>query len=102
MKFTEIRPATVRLEGQAGTPLAVEVEIRPNKDYPFTIQGIQTRRDDAVRGELIEQCNSDTNRCVVRVENLKTTSGRYTDTIIVKTDNSARPDFLIPVVGIIH
>ncbi|KJS03585.1 MAG: hypothetical protein VR65_01120 [Desulfobulbaceae bacterium BRH_c16a] len=102
LKFAEIRPAQIRLEGQAGTPLAVEVEILPNKDYPFTILGVQSQRNDAVRGELIEQCNTATNRCVIRVENLKTTSGRYADTLIVRTDNAARPSLAISVVGILH
>lgn len=102
VKFAEIRPAMVRLEGQAGTPLTVEVEIQPNKDYPFAILGMQAKRNDTVRGELIEQCSAETNRCIVRVENLKTTSGRYSDTIIVQTDNAARPTFPIPVVGIVH
>jgi len=102
VKFAEIRPATVRLEGQAGTPLTVEVEIQPNKDYPFTILGLQAQRNDTVRGEVLEQCNTETNRCVIRVENLKTTSGRYSDTIIVQTDNKARPTFVIPIVGIVH
>lgn len=102
-KFVELRPAQVRLEGQAGTPLAVEVEILPNKDYPFAILGVQTQRDDAVRTELIEQCSiGENSRCIIRVENLKTTSGRYADTITVQTDNAVRPSFPIPVVGIIR
>lgn len=78
------------------------MEILPNKDYPFTILGVQSKRDDTIRGELTEQCNSDTNRCVIRVENLKTTSGRYADTITVLTDNAAKSSFTIPVVGILH
>lgn len=102
-KFVEIRPAQVRLEGQAGTPLAVEVEILPNKDYPFSILGVQPQRSDVVRTELIEQCNTGENsRCIIRVENLKTTSGRYADTITVKTDNVVKPSFPIPVIVIIN
>lgn len=102
-KFVELRPAQVRLEGEAGAPLAVEVEILLNKDYPFSILGVQTQRDDAVRTELLEQCNTGENsRCIIRVENLKSTSGRYADTITVLTDNAVRPSFPIPVVGIIH
>ena len=102
VKFVEVRPVQVRLEGQAGATLTVDVEVLPNKDYPFTILGVQPQRGDTVRCQLVEQCNSDTNRCVLRVENLKTTSGRYADTLIVRTDNSAKPTFNIPVVGIIH
>lgn len=103
VKFAKVNPAQVRLEGEAGTPLAVEVEILPNKDYPFSIVGVKNQRDDSVRCELIQQCSTgDNSRCVLRVENLKTTSGRYADTITVQTDNAARPSFPIPVVGMIR
>lgn len=101
-KFVEVRPAQVRLEGQAGTPVVVEVEILQNKDYPFTILGVQTQRKDVVRCELVEQCNTAGNRCVLRVENVKTTKGRYADTITVRTDNAVKPSFAIVVIGIIH
>jgi hypothetical protein len=101
-KFVEIKPAQVRLEGQAGTPLTVEVEILQNKENPFTILEVQTQRKDVVRCELVEQCNTANNRCVLRVENIKTTSGRYADTITVRTDNAVKPSFPIAVVGIIH
>lgn len=102
VKFVETRPAHVRLEGQAGAPLSIDVEILPNKDFPFTILGVQSNGNDTVRGELMEQCKSDTNRCVVRVENLKTSSGRYADSIIVLTDNTAKSSFTIPVVVILY
>lgn len=101
VKFATIRPTIVRLEGQAGATLTAEVEIQPSKDYPFTILGMQSKTD-GVRGELIEQCNSGSNRCVIRVEIVKSTSGRHADTIIVQTDNTTRPKFFIPVVGIFH
>lgn len=103
VKFAEINPAQVRLEGQAGKPLAAEVEILPNKDYPFSILRVNPQRGDVVRAELIKQCTPGENsRCIIRVENLSTTSGRYADTITVQTDNAVRPSFPILVVGIIH
>jgi hypothetical protein len=101
-KFVDIRPSTVHLEGRAGSPLAVEVEIQPNKDHPFTILGVQTQRNDLIRCKLVEKCGKGKNRCILRVENLQTTSGTYTDTITVRTDNIARPSFTIGVVGTIH
>lgn len=99
LKFATIRPTIVRLEGQAGTTLTAEVEIQPSKDYTFSILGVQSKTD-AVRSELIEQCNPASNRCVIRVEIVKSTSGRHVDTIIVQTDNATRPKLSIPVVGI--
>lgn len=103
VKFVEVRPTQVRLEGQAGAPLSMDVEILPTSDYPFTILEVRAEKNDVVRSELVKQCTAgNDSRCLIRVENLKTTSGRYADTLIVRTDNVAKPIFNIPVVGIIH
>jgi len=101
-KFMEIRPAQARLEGQAGVPLSVEIEILQNKEYPFTILGVETKRADSIRAEVVVPCDTVTQRCILRVENLRTTKGRYAETITVRTDNGARQSFPIPVVGIIN
>ena len=101
-KFIEIRPKRVRLEGQVGKPLKVEVEILQNKGYPFTILDVQTKRDDVIRCRLVEQCTTSSNRCVLQVENIQTKSGRYADTITVHTDNAVKSSFPIHVIGIIH
>ena len=102
VKFAEIRPRYVRLEGKVGTPLTMEIEIRQNKDFPFVILDILTKRDDLVRCELIKQCTPENNSCLLRVENLKSTSGRYSDAITIGTDNIEHPNLIVPVVGIIH
>ncbi len=103
VKFVEVRPVQVRLEGQAGTPLSIDVEILPANDYPFTILEVRAQKTDVVRSELVKQCTAgNDSRCVIRVENLKTTSGLYADTVIVRTNNVAKPIFNIPVLGIIH
>jgi hypothetical protein len=98
-KFAEIQPKRVHLKGSIGTPLMVEVKISPNPSHPFNIIGVQVRKNKFIRSELIEPCNTETNRCVLRVENLKTTRGRYTDTITIQTDSKVRPSFSIQVVG---
>lgn len=102
VKFAEIRPKHVRLEGNAGTPLTMEIEIRQNKDYPFIILDILTKRDDVIRCELVKQCSPEMNSCLLRVENLKTTRERYSDAITIRTDNVQHPNIIVPVVGIIH
>ncbi len=101
-KFMETRPANVLLKGKAGAQLAIEVEVLQHKDYPFRIVEIQTKRDDLVRSELVEQCNTGNNRrCVIRVENLSATPGRYAEIVTVHTDSPEKPSFPIFVVGII-
>ena len=101
-KFMEIRPAQAHLEGLVGVPLSVEIEILQNKEYPFTILGIETKRTDSIRAEVVAPCDTLTQRCILRVENLRTTKGRYAETITVRTNNAAKPSFPIPVVGIIN
>lgn len=77
----------------------VDVKISPNKIYPFNILGVQVKNNNLIRSELIEPCDAETNSCVLRVENLKTTIGRYTDTITIRTDSKVAPSFPIHVVG---
>lgn len=103
VKFAEIIPAQVRLKGTVGTPLAVDVDILPHSDHPFTIIGVETEKDDQIRCQLLEQCGTgNTGRCTVRVENIKKTPGRYAEIVTIRTDNPARPSFPIFVVGIIR
>lgn len=99
-KFVEIRPEHVILKGKAGTDLALDIEILPNKEYPFTILSLKTKRDDLIACELVQRCDTDSGKgCVVRVQNLKESSGRYAEIITVQTDSEVKPSFPIFVVG---
>jgi len=101
-KFAEIRPERVRLFGTADRSLAVQVEIIPRKEYPFTIQGIEAKDGKFIRHELVGTCDRGQGRCVIRIENTKTDKGRYLDAVYVKTDSPLRPLIPIYVTGMIR
>jgi len=100
-KFVEIHPQKALLRGKAGEPLAIEIKIKRNRKYPFKILEVRTERDDRIRARLVEGGNSD-NNCIIRVENLKKTKGRYAAILTVHTDHPEKPSFPIFVVGIIQ
>jgi hypothetical protein len=99
--FAEIKPARIHFMGNAGEPLAVEVEIVPRKDYPFSIKRIETHRGDFIKYEFIEKCTPGGGRCLLRVENTREQKGRYVDRILLHTDSPLRPVIPINVSGVI-
>jgi len=101
-KFAEIRPERVRLMGPGDRPLKVHVEIIPRKEYPFRIRSIEAKKGTFIKYELIETCNAERNRCVIRIENTKKDKGRYLDAIYVKTDSPVHPEIPIYVTGLIR
>ena len=89
-KFAEIRPERVRLFGR-GMPLAVEVEIFPRKDFPFTIGQIKAKSGKFIRFELTERCTDGKMMCHP--------GGEYADgkgplcrCPLHETDSEIRPD----------
>lgn len=100
-KFAKIHPRIVRLNGIAGVPLVADVQITPNDIDPFKISGVQTKKNGLIRVEPFKLCSAVDKSCFFRIENLKATSGRYADTIIIRTNSSIKPDFPIHVIGII-
>ncbi len=101
-KFAEIRPERVRLFGPPGLPLTTQVEIIPRKEYPFIIQGIEAKKGNFIKYELIETCGPGRKRCIIRIENTKPDKGRYLDAIYVKTDSRLRPVIPIYITGLIR
>ena len=101
-KFADIRPERVRLAGPAGTLAAVELEIIPRADYPFTISRITARRGEFITYELTQRCSDGLMRCTIRIENTRQDPGRYVDTLYLQTDSPLRPTIPIVVTGIIQ
>ncbi|MBE0586290.1 MAG: hypothetical protein IH612_21315 [Desulfofustis sp.] len=100
--FAEVRPQRVKLVGAAGTPVAVEVEIIPRADYPFTIKDISAKSGESISYSLTRRCTDGHDRCIVRIENTRGTAGRYGDVISVRTDSSLKPVIPIFIVGLLH
>ncbi len=100
--FAEVRPQRVKLAGAAGAPLVTDVEIIPRADYPFTIRDISARLGESIRYALTQRCTDGHDRCIIRIENISGTAGRYGDVISVRTDSSLKPVIPIFIVGLLH
>jgi len=101
-KFAEIRPERVFLSGLAGSPISMEVEIIPRKEYPFTIQEVQAKDGRFIRWSLEKKCGQKSDRCVIKVESIRTGKGGFADILFVKTDSPVRPTISIYVTGSIR
>lgn len=97
--FVAINPRNVSLRGVAGDPIESVVTIIPEKKYPFKIIDARAQNGENIRIELKEMAKSNGGGYELKVENLKTTTGRYYDAIILKTDSSVQPELDIRVYG---
>jgi len=98
-KFADIQPERVYLSGSHRQPLSVEVIIIPRKEYPFNIKSVKARDGSFIKYELKEQFSD---RCVIKVENARSASVRYSDILVIGTDSPVRPEIFIRVDGRIN
>ena len=101
-KFAEIRPERVHLSGPAGTPIFVDLEVVPRKDYLFTIKSIEAKRGNFITYEIVQRCGENKNSCIVTVKNKRAEKGRYADVLYIMTDNGIRPKIPIYITGVIE
>lgn len=100
--FARINPEHVHFMGNAGEPMAVEVEIVPRKEYPFTVTSVKSQNEGGfIKFELKEKCTKGGGRCILRVENTRAEKGRYVDRLLIHTDSPLRPVIAINVSGAI-
>ncbi len=98
-KFATIQPKYVRMHGLVGMTPVRTVKIIPEARYPFKIVEARAVKGEDIRFELKPLNDSKSGGYEVKVENLRKTKGRYSDTIILKTDNSAKPEIQVRVYG---
>ena len=98
-KFATIRPKHVSLRGFTGDPIKGQVSIIPEKKYPFKILEVQAKDGKNINFQLDEVKNSKGQAYELKVENLREKTGRYYDTIILKTDSKVRPELKVRVYG---
>ena len=75
------------------------VKIIPEPKHPFKILEVRARNGKDIRFELKPISGQEQNGYELVVENLKKTKGRYSDTIILKTDSAVKPEIKIHVYG---
>jgi len=98
-QFVEIVPNRVVLSGIEGNPIQAKVKIIPKDKYPFTIKKAKATNTKNITFTLEKTKSSEKMEYVLTVENLKKTTGRYVDTIKLKTDSKIRPEIKIYVIG---
>jgi hypothetical protein len=97
--FAVIRPKHVSLRGYAGDSLKGTISIIPEKKYPFKILEARAQNGKNINIELGEVKNSSGTAYELKVENLRQETGRYYDTIVLKTDSQVRPELNVKVYG---
>jgi hypothetical protein len=98
-KFATIRPQHVSLRGFTGDSIKGQVSIVPDKKYPFKILEVRAKDGKNINFQLDEVKNSKGQAYELKVENLREKTGRYYDTIILKTDSKVRPELNVRVYG---
>ena len=98
-QFVDIVPKRVVLRGFAGDPIKATVKIIPKDKYPFTIKKAKATNTKNIAFTLETTKSSEKMEYDLTVENLKKTTGRYVDTIKLKTDSKIRPEIKIYVIG---
>jgi hypothetical protein len=98
-KFVTIRPRHVNLRGYVGDTLQALVSLIPEKKYPFKILNVSAKDGKNIKFQLDEVESSANGAYELKVENLKPDTGRYYDTIFLKTDSKIRPEISVRVYG---
>jgi len=99
-KFVTITPSNrVSLNGTAGQKITSAVTIIPEPNYPFKIIESSAVKGKDIAFKLEEVKKENRSEYVVTVENMKKESGRYFDTVMLKTDSKVQQEIKINVYG---
>lgn len=97
--FASITPTHLRLHGTIGEKIFGKVEILPSEKYPFKIIGVKAQDGKHINYHLEKDPRNNHSGYTLIVENLLEQKGRYSDTILFKTDSKIRPAFTVKVFG---
>jgi hypothetical protein len=102
VQFASLKPTFARLVGEVGTDIKKTITIMREKDYPFKIIDVRARNGKDIAFDLKELNKADGDGYVLTVENRKTATGRYTDSLILTTDSTVKPIITVRVYGQIY
>jgi hypothetical protein len=97
--FVTIRPKHISLRGYAGDPIKGVVTITPENKYPFKIIEARAQNGENINFQLAEVNKSSSPTYELKVENLRQKTGRYYDTIVLRTDSKVQPELNVRVYG---
>ncbi len=98
-EFVTITPKAVNLRGPAGEPIKASVSIVPKEKYPFKVLEVKVESGENISCNLEEDKKAEGPEYLLTVENLKKGQGRYSDAVILKTDNKNLPKIKVEVSG---
>lgn len=90
-KFVTINPRMLNLRGTAGDHLQGTLTVVPEEKYPFRLTGVQSR-EGRVRADFSPSQQEGRPGYTIRVENIKSDAGSFSDTLVMKTDSSVQPE----------
>lgn len=99
MQFARLEPAYARLVGEVGTAIKKTITITREKEYPFKILKVNARNGKDIVFDLKEFKKDGGDGYILTIENKKTATGRYADSLILTTDSSIKPTITVPVYG---
>ncbi len=98
-KFFMLSPSLLRLTGPVGEKIKSSLTIVPEEKYPFKIVKASVKIGKNIRFKLKKVKRSEKKVYLLTVENLRKETGRYYDTIFLKTDKKPLPDIRIHIHG---
>jgi hypothetical protein len=98
-EFAALYPYRIWLEGSLKDEIVQRCIVVPNKDYPFHITGIKSRKNVWLDYSYREIKKDGEKAYEITVKNIRKKPGPYQEVLFVQTDNIARPEFKIRVEG---
>jgi hypothetical protein len=99
--FADIQPERIILRGKSGQVMPQELVVTPRAGFPFKLTEVNAKNGVNIRYELKELETAEGKSYVVRVENTKTSPGKYYDTLLLSTDSQLKPKIPVHVYGTI-
>lgn len=97
--FATIIPKRVKLFGKADSEVSAKVSIIPTDKYPFKILSSHAKKGENIRLSLEEVKREQQPQYVLTISNTKNSSGRYFDTVYLKTDSKLKPELYVSIYG---
>jgi hypothetical protein len=98
-KFADISRHTIMLSGSWKKPIEGSSVVIPTRDYPFRVIGVKAKKAQDITYGYKETTWDGKEGYLVWAKNVRKKPGVIRDTIYVQTDNPARPEFIIRVLG---
>jgi hypothetical protein len=97
--FATISPSNVRLAGAVGEPIVRRVLIISREKFPFKVVDTKARVGTNINFTLETYQDQNRSGYILVVENRRQKTGRFVDSIHLKTDSVVKPEIVIRVYG---